>query len=49
MRAQEPVGSTENANLAGLIDALQSIDTTKALAKLNRTSIADNNGSRIKL
>ena len=35
--------------LVELIDTLQKIDVHGKLAKLNETSIADNNGGRIKL
>jgi hypothetical protein len=34
-------------NLVALIDVLQSIDTNSPLAKLNATSMPDNNGGRI--
>jgi hypothetical protein len=36
-------------NLVSLIDQLQKIDTTHPLAKLNATTIADNNGGRVQL
>jgi hypothetical protein len=34
--------------LVELIEVLQGIDTTSPLAKLNETSMPDNNGGRIK-
>jgi (p)ppGpp synthase/HD superfamily hydrolase len=34
-------------NVLELVDTLQSIDTSKLNVKLNETSVADNNGSRI--
>jgi hypothetical protein len=37
-----------DANLVRFIEILQSIDTTAPLAKLNATSMPDNNGGRIK-
>ena len=36
-------------NLVYLIDELQKIETETPLAKLNETSISDNNGGRIEL
>jgi hypothetical protein len=36
-------------NLVDLIDELQKIETDTPLAKLNETTIADNNGDRILL
>ncbi len=35
--------------LIELVEALQQVDTSSPLAKLNETSIADNNGGRIEL
>lgn len=35
--------------LVELVDALQKIDAASPLAKLNETTIADNNGGRITL
>ncbi len=35
------------SSLVKLVDVLQSIDTTNKLAKLNATTISDNNGGRI--
>ncbi len=35
--------------LIELVDVLEKIDTTKPLAKLNETTISDNNGGRIEL
>lgn len=35
--------------LVELVEALQKIDTTSKLAKLNETTISDNNGRRIVL
>jgi hypothetical protein len=35
--------------LLALVDLLQKIDSTGPLAKLNETSISDNNGGRIEL
>ncbi len=39
---------TDNS-LVELVEALQKIDTQSPLAKLNETTIADNNGGRIVL
>jgi len=36
-------------NLVDFIEALQKIDTKATLAKLNETTISDNNGGRIEL
>jgi len=36
-------------SLVSLIEALQAVDTDAPLAKLNETSITDNNGGRIEL
>lgn len=36
-------------NLVDFIEALQKIDTQSPLAKLNETTISDNNGGRIEL
>lgn len=42
--------STEaDASIVDLIDQLQKIDTTAPQAKLNETTISDNNGDRILL
>ena len=37
-----------DVNLVRLVEALQGIDTSAPLAKLNETSMSDNNGRRIK-
>ena len=39
----------EDDNLVSLIEALQGIKTATPLAKLNETTISDNNGGRIEL
>jgi hypothetical protein len=39
----------EDDGLIELIEALQSVDTSSPLSKLNATTIADNNGGRIEL
>lgn len=41
--------SHEDDGLIDLIEALQAVDSASPLAKLNETSIADNNGCRIEL
>jgi hypothetical protein len=41
-------GNTPDDNLVTLIDHLLSIDTAGSLAKLNTSSMSDNNGDRIK-
>lgn len=40
---------TNTQGLTGLIQALQSVDPSAPLARLNRTTISDNNGGRIQL
>lgn len=46
----EQVEPTEaEQNLAGMVDALQDVDTQAPNAELNATSISDNNGGRIEL
>jgi hypothetical protein len=46
----EPVFTDAAAdNLIALIEELQKIDTNTPMAKLNETSIPDNNGGRINL
>lgn len=39
----------EDDGLIELIEALQQVDTNSPLARLNETSIDDNNGGRIEL
>jgi hypothetical protein len=39
----------EDDGLVELVEALQQVDTNKPLARLNESSIADNNGGRIEL
>lgn len=39
----------EDDGLVELVEALQQVDTSSPLAKLNETSIVDNNGGRIEL
>lgn len=39
----------EDDGLVELVEALQLVETNSQLAKLNVTSIADNNGGRIEL
>jgi hypothetical protein len=41
--------SDGEADLTELIEALESVDINGPLAKLNKISISDNNGGRIKL
>jgi len=40
---------TDDAPLVDFVDVLQKIDTDAPLAKLNETTISDNNGGRIEL
>lgn len=47
--AHKQYQNNEDALIVELIEALQAIDTTSSLAKLNATSITDNNGGRILL
>lgn len=48
--SQISLPSTDNvSSLIELIDTLEKIDTTKPMAKLNKTTISDNNGGRIQL
>jgi len=46
---QKQGNSNEEADLTELIEVLESIDLNGPLAKLNKVSISDNNGGRIKL
>ena len=46
--ALQPV-KTDDDGLIELVEELQRIDTNHALAKLNETTISDNNGGRIVL
>ena len=39
----------EDDGLIELVEALQQVDISSSLAKLNETTIADNNGGRIEL
>ena len=39
----------QDDGLIELIEALQQVDTTSLIAKLNEATIADNNGGRIEL
>jgi hypothetical protein len=39
----------EDDGLVELVEALQQVDASSPLAKLNETSITDNNGGRIEL
>jgi hypothetical protein len=41
--------NSNDGNIANLIAHLLAIDTKHSLAKLNATTIADNNGGRIEL
>ncbi|HSX29733.1 MAG TPA: hypothetical protein VLE73_04200 [Candidatus Saccharimonadales bacterium] len=47
--AHEPSYDDPDSNLVAFIDELQKIDLNSPLAKLNPTSISDNNGGRIAL
>jgi hypothetical protein len=51
LKSHPALKSNENKTspVVELIDLLQKIDTKGRLAKLNATSIADNNGGRIQL
>jgi hypothetical protein len=44
-----PPNNDSDENLLRLVESLQSIDNTSLVAKLNETTITDNNGGRIKL
>lgn len=44
-----PVFDEGEGGLLRFIEVLESIDTAKPLAKLNETTISDNNGGRIEL
>lgn len=44
-----PSRQNTDDNLVDFIETLQKIDTKSPLAKLNETTIADNNGGRIEL
>ncbi len=48
-KLRKPSLNSENDNIVELVEALQKIDTNASLAKLNETSISDNNGGRIVL
>jgi hypothetical protein len=48
LRLSNKVHDQGDSNLVELIELLQKIDTTAPLAKLNETSMPDNNGGRIK-
>lgn len=41
--------TSDDAILVELIDTLEKIDTDAPLARLNKTTISDNNGGRIEL
>lgn len=45
----EVIKSSESAGLAELVELLSKIDVNSDIAKLNETSISDNNGGRIEL
>jgi hypothetical protein len=47
--ADKPFDATAVDNLAALVAELQEIDIDSPMAKLNETSISDNNGGRIEL
>lgn len=49
LRFQSLESRTEEDALAELIDMLQQVDLSSPLAKLNETTISDNNGGRIEL